>query len=148
MAVPAVGNGDSSASDRSHFGSSHPRNTLPSLDGLRGQLPPPVARQVGTPAPDLFEWGFDPIFDPVRQPILGKGDRNGWLLTRVTAWPHEHIKLTARPEIIGGRRSLPTFFSVYGFDLWTDRPRRRSRPRRSRRLTVRAVSPVSRPISG
>jgi hypothetical protein len=35
--------------------------------------------------------GFDPIFDPVRHAILGTGDRTGWLLSRVTAWPNDHI---------------------------------------------------------
>jgi len=72
--------------------------------------------------------GFDPVFDPVRHAILGTGDRTGWLLTRVTAWPHDHIQLTARPEIIRGHKCLPTFFSVFGFDLWTD-PLRRHIPR-------------------
>jgi len=72
--------------------------------------------------------GFDPILDPVRREILGAGDRHGWLLTRVVANPHEHLELTARPEIIGGRKCLPMYFSAFGFDLWTD-PLRRHIPR-------------------
>ena len=55
MAARAAGNGDSFALDRSRLGSSHSWKAMPSLDGLGGQLPPPVARQLGTPPPALLE---------------------------------------------------------------------------------------------
>jgi hypothetical protein len=67
---------------------------------------------------------FDPVLDPVREHVLGIGGTEGWIVNPKDATPHEQVRLSYQPGIIGGRLALPVRLDVFGVQFYTDLLRR------------------------
>jgi hypothetical protein len=89
-----------------------------------------IARAIWKMAIEFIYWdhgptgAFQPILDPVRDHILGKGGAQGWLVNPKQATLHAHVKLSYQPRVIGGRLALPVRLDVFGVEFYTDLFRR------------------------